>query len=338
MRRPARFWRTRRDGGILCTLCPHSCVLEDGQVGVCGVRASEGGKLWSLNWGSVVAAHMDPIEKKPLYHFKPGSWAFSIAAPGCNLGCLWCQNWEISQMPRELPGEWAAWAREATPPERVVEAALARGAQSVCYTYTEPTVFIEYAMDVAQLVRERSLLNTAVTNGFINPGPLRELVELLDGVNVDLKSLRNRVYRDYMEGRATPVLNAIRALFRAGVWVELTTLIIPGVNDDPAELREMAAFIRDELAPWVPWHLSRFFPAYRFQDAPPTPLETLRLAREIGLEEGLLYVYLGNVPGESDTVCPSCGAVVVERWGYSVRDLSEGGRCPACGRRIEGVF
>ncbi len=335
--RKARFWRKREDK-VLCELCPHSCLLGEGELGLCGVRVVKQGQLWTLNYGKVVAAHLDPIEKKPLYHFLPGTASWSIAAPGCNLRCLWCQNWEISQLPLLYPG----WEREV--PEMsskdVVRRALELGASTIAYTYTEPTVFYEFAADTMVLAAEAGLRNVWVTNGFINPKPLQALAGLLHAANVDLKT--SRVMEEYTGGRVRPVMQALKLLKAMGVWVEVTTLVVPGVNDSDEDLRSIARFIRDELGPGTPWHVSRFWPAYKAGHIPPTPPQTVLRAYEIGREEGLYYVYPGNLPaGElEDTCCPRCGHALVRRRGFWVEgiDITPDGRCPRCGREVEGVW
>lgn len=318
---------------VRCNLCAHRCVIADGKKGVCQVRENQGGVLYTLVYGRTIAQHIDPVEKKPLFHFYPGSTAFSIATPGCNFRCRWCQNWEISQMPREqhlIQGEPAL-------PQEIVRAASRAGCRSIAYTYTEPTIFFEYAYDTARLAHEAGLANIYVTNGYMTQEMLETFADL-DAANVDLKAFRDETYRTYVGARLQPVLDAMRTIKRLGIWLEVTTLVIPGVNDDPAELRDAARFVAQELGVDTPWHISRFFPAYQMADTPPTPLSTLRRAEEIGREEGLRYIYVGNVAGEETTTCHQCGHVLIARSGFSVvRNEIREGRCPACGAPVSGV-
>lgn len=332
----AGFYDRVGGGRVRCRLCPHGCVIKDGDRGRCGVRENQGGTLHSLVYGRVVARDVDPIEKKPLYHLRPASLAYSIATVGCNLTCPNCQNHTISQYPREAGGEIAG--DEVTPWD-IVDAAKAAGCETIAYTYTEPTVFLEFALDVARLARERGVGNVFVSNGFMTREAVDAVAQLADGVNIDLKGIRNDVYRTVFGGDLRPVLHAIERFVEHGTWVEVTTLVIPGLNDSPRDLRWTAEAIVG-ISPSIPWHVSRFFPAYRMCDVPPTPLETLRNASRLGKAAGLRYVYLGNVPGEGETTrCPSCDGPVIERRGYRVlSDRLIEGRCPGCGAEIEGVW
>lgn len=356
----ARFYETRPDGSVLCTLCPHDCHVPDGARGACGVRYNQGGRLYTLVYDRVIAREVNPIEKKPFFHFLPGSYAYSISTVGCNLRCAFCQNWEISQWPKEhlarhvqpagqaeagaplcprlaeLQGEIPG---EHVTPESIVQAALATGCQSVSYTFTEPTIFYELAYDTAVLARQRGLKNNFVTNGFISEAPLRELATVLDAANVDLKFFTEEGYRRVSRARLAPILDAIRLYHELGVWVEVTTLVVPGLNDSDAELTGIAEFLCG-ISPAIPWHVSRFYPAWHMLDRPITDVATLRRAREIGLKAGLKYVYEGNVPGEGgeNTWCPKCKALLVERYGFYVRqNRIKGDRCPECGEPIDGV-
>jgi pyruvate formate lyase activating enzyme len=333
----ARLYEAGADGAVRCHLCAHHCRIPDGRRGVCRVRENVGGTLQTLVYGRTISQHVDPVEKKPLYHFYPGSMAYSIATPGCNFHCRWCQNWQISQMPRERD---LINGHKATP-EQVGAAARRSGSRSIAYTYTEPTVFFEYAYDIARLAHEIGLANIYVTNGYMTPEMLEIFEPYLDAVNVDLKAFRDETYRRYVGARLGPVLDSMRLMKRLGIWLEVTTLVIPGLNDDPAELRDAAAFVACELGPDTPWHISRFFPAYKMTDVPPTPVETLRKAREIGLAEGLQFVYVGNVPDEAnqDIFCPGCGHVLIRRRGSFgvLTNRVRGGRCPDCGTPVAGV-
>ncbi|MBN1437967.1 MAG: AmmeMemoRadiSam system radical SAM enzyme [Anaerolineales bacterium] len=322
-------------GKVRCRLCAHRCIIPDGGKGICQVRENRGGVLYTLAYGKTIAQHVDPIEKKPLFHFHPGTTAYSVAAPGCNFRCSWCQNWEISQMPRErhlLLGELAA-------PDEIVAAARRAGSRSIAYTYTEPTVFSEYALDTARIAHSSGLANLFITNGYMTEEMLEQSAPFLDAANVDLKAFREKTYQQYVGAKLAPVLESLKTIRRLGIWLEVTTLVIPGINDDPAELKDAAGFIAQELGPDTPWHISRFFPAYRMNDRPPTPLEKLEEAREIGRAAGLHYVYLGNAADGEDTLCPHCGRAVIRRIGNRILDCGVTGddRCPACGTGIAGV-
>jgi len=279
---------------------------------------------------------VDPVEKKPLYHFHPGSLAYSIATPGCNFCCQWCQNWQISQMPREQ--ELIGGCKLS--PEEIVADAVKTGSRSIAYTYTEPTIFFEYALDMARLAHQAGLANVFVTNGYMT----REMLELvhpyLDAANVDLKAFRKETYRRYVGAGLQPILDNMKLMKKLGIWLEVTTLVIPGINDDISELRNAAQFVAQELGADTPWHISRFFPAYRMTGTTPTPQATLELAQQIGREEGLQYVYVGNNPLEngSDTFCPNCGRALIRRFNYGVIfNRMETNECPACSEPIAGV-
>ena len=338
----ALFYERLSDGRARCQLCAHGCVVGLGQRGICGVRINQAGVLHTLVYGQLVAEAVDPIEKKPLFHFFPGSGALSIATLGCNLACDFCQNADISQAPRKgrpIAGRYA-------PPEAVVQVALRTASRSIAYTYTEPTVYAEYALDVARLARSEGIASVWVTNGFMSPQLLEVALNdpvgpLIDAANVDLKAFTDAFYRQHCGARLRPVLDNLVRLKRGGVWIEVTTLVIPGLNDGDDELQGIAAFVCNELGADTPWHVSRFHPTYRLTDRRPTPAETVLRAREIGLAAGLSYVYVGNIPwadGES-THCPSCRAAVIRRQGFSVvSDEAPGGVCQHCGARLAGVF
>ena len=327
---------TGADGAVRCNVCAHRCLVRPGRRGICGVRENRAGTLLALSYGNVVAAALDPIEKKPLFHVAPGSTAWSIATPGCPFRCTFCQNWQIAQGPHlglELPDQRFA-------PETVVDEALTRGAGSVAYTYVEPTVFLEYALDIGRLARAAGLRNLWITDGYATPEAVELLGTFVDAANVDLKSFDDRFYRRFCGARLAPVLEAILALRSAGVWLEITTLVIPGHNDSPDELRSIASWIAERLGPETPWHVSRFHPDFRMRDVPPTPAATLALAAAIGREAGLQHVYVGNAPELrlEDTLCPGCGSVLVERSGRQARSrLTPGGACPACWRPMAGI-
>jgi pyruvate formate lyase activating enzyme len=321
-------------GRVLCRLCAHNCLIRDGQVGVCHVRLNEGGALYTQVYGRLIARHVDPIEKKPLFHFQPGTLSYSVATVGCNFRCGWCQNAEISQLPREqgmIPGA-------AVSPEEIVAAARRQQCRSIAYTYTEPTIWFEYAHDIALPAREAGLANVFVTNGFMTPAALKIAATFLDAANVDLKAFREETYRRQIGARLAPVLETLQGMKRYGIWVEVTTMIVPGINDDEQELRDIARFLAAELGPETPWHISRFHPAHELMHVPATPLPTLVRAEEIGREEGLHHIYQGNISGEANTHCPGCGHLLLRRRGFDVRENHlRDGRCPECGRALAGV-
>jgi len=331
----AMFYEELEDGKVICQLCPHYCRIEDGRRGICGVRENRQGKLYSLVYGKVVSSAIDPIEKKPLYHFYPGSDAFSLATVGCNLRCRNCQNYSISQLPRER-GEIEG--RDYTP-ESIVSQAKRSGCKSIAYTYTEPTIFFEFAYDTSRLAQKELIKNIFVTNGYMNKEVLLKISPYLDAANVDLKSFSESFYRKNCKGKLTPVLETLKLMKKMGIWLEVTTLIIPTLNDSTEELKRLAEFIVN-LGPDTPWHLSRFYPTYKLNDLPFTSTETLHLAHQIGLEAGLRYVYTGNVPGDEgeNTHCYNCGRVLIQRYGYRIEKFYlEEDRCKFCQAKIDGV-
>ena len=332
----AMFYTKESANRVHCGLCRHRCLIEDGKRGICRVRENRGGTLFSLVYGKVVAEHIDPIEKKPLFHVLPGSKSYSIATAGCNFRCRHCQNYAISQVEpgMTIPGSLRA-------PADIVQSASKSGAHSIAYTYTEPTIFYEFALDTARLAKENGLMNIFVTNGYISPEPLAEIAPILDAANIDLKGFSETFYREVVGAKLSEVLDTIIEYRRLGVWLEITTLIIPGLNDAEAELKGIAAFIVQHLGAETPWHVSQFYPTYKLTDRGPTPVSTLRMARDIGLESGLKHVYEGNVPGEGgeNTFCPSCGAMVIKRHGYTiVGNRLSGGACPGCGEKVAGIW
>ncbi|HFE53087.1 MAG TPA: AmmeMemoRadiSam system radical SAM enzyme, partial [Bacteroidetes bacterium] len=291
----AMFYERLEGNKVVCRLCPHDCVLKDGQVGICGVRQNRGGTLYTLVYGKAIAVHVDPIEKKPLFHVYPGTRSFSLATVGCNFRCKFCQNADISMIRlrhgEEAPGETLL-------PEEVVRLAVRYDCKTIAYTYTEPTIFYEYAYDTSVLAVKHDILNVFVTNGFISQEALRHIAPVLHAVNVDLKGWSEEYYRKIVGGRLQPILDNLKLMKQLGIWVEVTTLCVPGYVDTDDQFRSIARFIRDELGPETPWHVSRFYPHYQMTDVPATPISVLKRAREIGLEEGLRYVYSGNVPGD----------------------------------------
>ncbi len=330
--REARFFEPFGDNLVRCTICPRRCVIKPGERGFCGTRENRDGRLYTLTYGELTALAVDPIEKKPLFHFYPGSLAFSISSLGCSFTCPWCQNWELSQSrPGEIPTRYVE-------PEEVVSLAKRRDCTSIAYTYNEPLINLEYVEDVARVARREGVKNVLVTNGYITLEALDEVVGLIDAANVDWKSFDERVYREYIKGDLKSVLDATVEMKRKGVHVEVTFLVIPELNDGPEEMRRMARYLVDNLGPDVPLHLSRFYPHYKFRFKPITPYETLVRNREIAQEEGVLYVYVGNVPGSDyeSTFCPSCGRRVIGREGYTITgwNLTEDMKCKFCGETL----
>ena len=324
------------DGRVRCRVCSHRCTIESGARGICAVRENVGGILKSLVYGKVIARDVDPIEKKPLYHFFPGTRAYSIATVGCNFTCKNCQNAYISQYPRDHGGRIVG---DPVAPDEIIADADANGCHTIAYTYTEPTVAVEYVLACMRAAKNEGLANVWVSNGYFTAETADLILPYLDGINIDLKGITNEAYHEISGGTVRPVLNTIERLSCAGVWVEVTTLVIPGFNDSAEELRWTAEAIRG-VSQEIPWHLSRFFPAYKLVDRSPTPIETLEAAREIGRDVGLQHVYLGNVPGEGEeTVCSGCGAGLIRRAGYLVRENRvRDGACPDCGTPLAGRF
>lgn len=332
----ARFWRPE-DGRVYCYLCSRRCRIPLDMIGFCGVRKNIDGKLYALNYGMLIARNVDPIEKKPLTHFMPGTMVYSIATVGCNFACQYCQNWDISQR-REISGVY-------TEPHEVVDDALRTGADGISYTYNEPTIFAEYALDIMELAHRRGLFNTWVTNGYMTPEALDELGKDLDAATVDFKGHGNqRFYRKYIYvSSSEPIFESLLAMKDRDVFIEITDLVVP-VEDGYRyeDVRRLARWIVENLGPETPFHLLRFHPDYRMIDVPHTPVEVLERSAEIAREEGLQYVYLGNVWGHpmEDTYCPSCGHKVIDRLGFYIKkiDLKDGDRCPKCGGRINLVW
>ena len=333
----AMFYQQLEDDKVVCELCPHFCKLKDTQIGICGVRKNISGRLHSLVYGHAIAVHVDPIEKKPLFHVAPGSSSFSIATVGCNFHCKFCQNHDISQVNKT--GDLKYYGQQINP-EDIITMTRRNSCRSISYTYTEPTIFFEYAYNTAILAHEQGLLNIFVTNGYINPEPLQVIHEYLDAANVDLKSFNDNFYKKMTGARLTPVLDTLKLMKKLSIWVEVTTLIIPGENDSAEELKQIANFIKNELGAETPWHISRFYPQYQATDHPPTPVTTLEKAREIGLEQGLRYVYMGNVPGNQaeNTYCYNCGKLLIERYGYQIMENNiVSGNCKFCNAQIDGL-
>ena len=331
----ALLWEGRPDKSVVCRLCAQACRLKPGEKGLCGVRVNRDGGMVTLVGDVVTSVSLDPMEKKPLYHFLPGTRTFSAGSAGCNFSCRFCQNDGISQLPAEgrIPGKRAM-------PEDLVALAREYGTPSMAFTYNEPTVFFELVYATAGLAVDRGLRCLLVSNGFMSQDCLRALEHRICAANIDIKSFSDRFYRHYCHARLQPVLDSCKRIKEMGWWLEVTTLVIPGVNDSPDELGRLAAFIHDELGPDTPWHISGFHGAYLMADHPSTPLATLEQAWRLGRQTGLNYVYIGNAASAvgANTFCPHCGALVVERAGYAVRLHGRNGLCPACGAHLAGVW
>jgi pyruvate formate lyase activating enzyme len=320
---------------VKCQVCPNGCILREGGRSVCRNKINYKGVLYTVAYGNPCAVHIDPIEKKPLFHFLPSTTAFSIATAGCNFRCLNCQNWEISQKSPEETYNGELF------PEQVVERAEQSGCQSIAYTYSEPTAWYEYMYDTAHVAASRGIRNVWITNGYMNEPPLRDLCQYLDAANVDLKSFREEIYNKLNAGTLEPVLNTLKVLKDEGVWFEVTNLVVPTWTDDMQMVSEMCEWLHQNVGPDYPLHFSRFHPDYKLLNLPPTPHETLKEAREIALDSGLHYVYIGNVPGaeEQNTYCPACEKLIIERKGFVVSEMHVNeGACEFCGQKIEGVW
>ena len=335
---PAVLWKKADENKVQCFLCNWRCLIADGKLGHCLVRKNIDGQLYSLNYDKVCVANADPIEKKPLFHFQPGSKSFSIAAPGCNFRCEFCQNWQISQMALET----ARIDGEAIDPGRIVQAAIRAKCKSIAYTYTEPTIFMELAAECGRLAKNHGLANVFVSNGYMTVEAIDFAKDWLDAINVDLKAFSERYYKRLCKAKLEPVLQTIRHIAKnTKIWMELTTLIVPGQNDSSDELKHLAEFIVKEASADVPWHISRFYPNYHYLDAEATPSDTLRCAYDIGKAAGLRYVYMGNVPGvkEESTFCYHCGEPLIERIGYTIRTNNiKNSKCPNCETPVAGRF
>ncbi len=332
----ALLWRPEKEGYVRCDLCHRRCLVAPGRYGVCGVRKNVDGKLYTLVYGLLSAANLDPIEKKPLIHFEPGSQVFSISTVGCNFYCKFCQNWSLSQSRLEegLYGDYME-------PEKIVEYAVRVGADGISYTYNEPTIFFELMLDTAKLAKKRGLFNTMVTNGYATPEAIEMLAPYMDAATVDFKGAANREFYRKLMGvpDPEPIFETLLEMKRHGIWVEITNLVVPEHGDDPEDLRRLAGWVAENLGEETPFHLLRFHPDYMLRDVPPTPVETLEKLAKIAQDEGLKHVFIGNVWGHplENTYCPNCGYPVVERQGFYVTAwrLGEGNKCPRCGYRVK---
>ena len=320
---------------VQCQLCPKNCIIDNGQSGNCHVRINIDGTLRAITYGFPCSINIDPIEKKPLFHFLPSSTALSLATAGCNLHCLFCQNWEISQ---GAPSDVQAFKAE---PEKIIELAQKYKSPSIAYTYSDPVVFYEYTLDTSKLARSINIKNVLVTAGYINEEPLKQLLEYTDAANIDLKGITDDFYQEICSATLKPVLNALVLTKAAGVHLEVTNLIVPTLNDKPQQIRELVRWIRDNLGTDTPLHFSRFFPLYKLTHLVPTSEQTLTEARQIALEEGMEYVYIGNIASKEgqNTYCPKCKKLLIERSGYTIlQNRLKDGTCPYCGKKIYGVW
>jgi pyruvate formate lyase activating enzyme len=333
---PASYWQSVDNETVQCLLCPRKCVLSKNQRGVCTVRINKGGKLYTLGYSNPIAVNIDPIEKKPFFHVLAGKTAFSIAVAGCNMRCLFCQNWQISQ---SRPDETVNYSLS---PQEAVDEALRAGSPFIVYTYTEPTVFYEYMLDISKLAKEKGLKTGMHTCGYINPEPLKELLKYMDAVNVDLKSFNKEFYNKMgLMAELEPVLETLKIVQQSGVWLEITNLLIPGQNDSPEEIKKMCVWIKENLGEEVPLHFSRFTPSFKLQNLPQTPMSKLEEAYHIAKEVGLKYVYIGNVPGHTgeSTYCPNCKKRLISRLGYTILENNiQDGKCKFCGYKIAGIW
>jgi pyruvate formate lyase activating enzyme len=340
---PESLWKWSKEAyhymklgnNVQCHVCPNQCILEEGDRSICRVKVNKGGKMYTLVYGNPCSVHVDPIEKKPLFHFLPGTGAFSIATAGCNFRCQNCQNWQISQSRPEDTRNAELF------PADVVEAAKQNSSSSIAYTYSEPTVFYEYMYDTSKIARENGLRNLWITNGYMNEEALVDFCQYLDAANVDVKSFREDIYNRLNAGRLQPVLNTLKVLKREGRWFEMTNLVVPTYTDDLDMIREMCEWFVANLGPDYPIHFSRFTPMYKLKSVPPTPLEFLENAAKVADDSGMNYIYIGNYPGNSreSTYCPKCGGVVIGRRGYTITENNlQNGACGHCGEDIAGVW
>ncbi|MDD4877570.1 MAG: AmmeMemoRadiSam system radical SAM enzyme [Candidatus Nanoarchaeia archaeon] len=329
----ALYWQKLKNNTVQCSLCPHFCVIEEGKRGKCGVRENQKGILYSLVYGKPNSAAIDPVEKKPLNHFFPGTMTFSIGTAGCNLKCHFCQNYELSQSkPEDIPFY-------DMPPEKVVEEAIKAKCHSISYTYSEPTIFYEYVLDTAKLAKKKGLKNIFVTNGFINPKPLEELCKYIDAAHVDLKGFDEEIYSKTCGARLKPVLETLKLLRKKSVWFEVINLVIPNTNDDMKKIKEMCLWLKKNIGEDCVLHFSRFFPCYLMSDTPATPIETLEKAKETAEKAGLHYIYVGNVSEEENTYCPKCRKLLIRRSRHHILENNiEKGKCSFCKTAIAGRF
>jgi len=333
--REARYYKKLEELRVQCELCPRQCTIADLERGYCGVRENRKGNYYTLVYSRPCALHIDPIEKKPLFHYLPNTTAFSLATAGCNIECKFCQNWNISQFrPEEVQSYYA-------PPDEIVNLAQKYKCLTIAYTYTEPVVYYEYMYDIAQAARKAKIGSVMITNGYIMEKPMLDLCRQLTGVKVDLKAFTEKFYRESCSGELKPVLDILVALKKIGIWLEIVVLIVPTLNDSPQEIEQMTRWIGENLGREVPVHFTRYHPTYKIKNIPPTPIKTLEKARDIALKNGLHYVYIGNVPNHKaeHTYCPSCQKVIIRRVGYRILEVNlEEGGCKFCQHPIPGVW
>ncbi|OGJ21966.1 AmmeMemoRadiSam system radical SAM enzyme [Candidatus Pacearchaeota archaeon RBG_13_36_9] len=331
----AQFYHKLKNNIVQCVLCPHYCIIKNDDFGKCKVRKNIDGRLYSLSYEHPVALNVDPVEKKPLYHFLPGEKAFSVGMAGCNLKCQQCQNWDISQKgPEELPTPKVS-AKE------VIERSKELNCPMTAYTYSEPLVSLEYVYETAKLAKKQGIKNIIVSNGFINPGPLKKLCRYIDGANIDLKSISDRFYREICSAKIEPVLETLKVLKQEGIWTEITNLIVPTLNDSEKDIKELVEWIKENLGTATVLHFTAFYPCYKLLELPPTPLEKLKKARKIAIESGMKYVYTGNLPDEegNNTYCPKCGKMLIKRRLFSITENNlNKGKCPKCHAKIYGFW
>ncbi len=335
MKKEGMLYKKIDGNKVVCNLCSHKCNIKESQYGLCKVRQNIDGCLYTLVYGNLIATQVDPIEKKPFYHFLPGTKSLSIATPGCNFRCSFCQNWQISQFEKN---QLKTSSKNYFKPEKIVEKALDLDCISISYTYTEPTIFFEYAYDVCKIAKDHSIKNTFVTNGYMSKKALEKISPYLDAANVDLKSFREEFYNNMCKARLKPVLDTIKKMKELGIWVEVTTLIVPKENDSDEELNDIADFI-STVGKEIPWHISRFHPDYKYNNSKPTPIKTLEKAYKIGKKHGLKYVYLGNVSFDNTTLCRRCNKDLIRRnYVGTEQNNIKNGKCKYCGKTIEGVW
>jgi pyruvate formate lyase activating enzyme len=334
----ALLYKKMKEKKVQCQNCAHFCIILPQKRGICGVRENIDGKLYALNYGKAIAVNIDPIEKKPFFHFLPGSYSLSLATVGCNFKCLACQNYDISQMPH-LTGKIEG---ENFSPSQIVKLAIQNKVPTISYTYTEPTIFLEYALETMKLAKKSGIKNCFVSNGFMSEDSAKLVIPYLDANNIDIKGFSDEFYQKNCGGRLQPVLETAKLMKKSGVWVEITTLVIPTLNDSEKTFREIAKFIYQELGPETPWHISQFCGriSWKLQHLPDTPVETLQSAWKIGKEAGLKYVYTGNVPGlpSEDTFCPKCGTLCIDRTNYIIHRYDKAGKCPKCGEILNLIL
>ncbi len=327
------LYRKLQKEKVRCLNCAHYCFISEGKRGICRVRENLRGKLYSLNYGKIAACNIDPIEKKPLFHFLPGSSTLSLASPGCNFKCASCQNWQISQVEEKIPGE-------SLSPEKAVELAQEKNLPSISYTYTEPAIFSEYALESMKLAKKKGLKNAWVSNGFWSKELFDEVSDYIDAANIDLKSFKDSFYRKYCSARLNPVLENLKRIKKKRIWLEVTTLVIPELNDSEKNLKSIAGFIKKELGSETPWHVSAFSGeiSWKLSGHSDTPLATIEKACRLGKKAGLKYVYGGNIPKTQNTQCPECGALAVGRTGYFIQRFDRNGKCSRCGAELDLVI